>query len=456
MSNSVYQTVARVGTVLSTIVRALPIGTNWDVACLLFTIMSGRLLWTRGGVVPALAEAGLTESEVRRAQASLVHGRWTTERLVSNWQQFVLAEDRFQAHEYEGIRPVACDLVGFFRPRLKGCTTKHYVSEAGKALPAVVFALVGSVGSVGPQTRQTRHLLPRLLLRQRPQEVSEQDLMRRAVREAGKGLASQNASQKAFKEALVTDAGFSLAMLLQEGVPWFVTRVDKNFTARRNTLPPYKGRGRRPEYGERIRPLARKRKGHFLPATEPDERVQWQEGTRTIRAEVFENLVLPTVRAAADASSSSCCFRCVVIHDPRYSEPLVLATNLSVSAEALWRLYRDRWPVEKAPLAAKQVLGAQRAYVFSSEGRWRLPELALLAGNILSFLAAGSEAVPTGFWDRAALPTCGRLRRTLQRVRFSQLSFADGRLRKKASRTDHLPKGILAHRRQSATTVSGT
>ena len=145
----------------------------------------------------------------------------------------------------------------------------------------------------------------------------------------------------------------------------------------------------------------------------------------------------------------------MVIHDPRYAEPLVLATPLNVSAETLWRLYRDRWPVEKAPLAAKQMLGAERAFVFSAEGRWRLPELALLAGNILSYLAARSEAVPTGFWDRAALPTCGRLRRTLHRIHFSQLPLTDVRLRKKASRTDHLPKGVLAHRRHKAGSFTG-
>src|SRR5262249_19525566 len=70
-------------------------------------------------------------------------------------------------------------------------------------------------------------------------------------------------------------------------------------------------------------------------------------------------------------------------HDPRYQEPWVLAPNLPVSAYALWWLYRDRWPVEQVPLAAKQMLGAHRACVFGGESRHRLPELALLAGNVL-------------------------------------------------------------------------
>jgi len=139
-----------------------------------------------------------------------------------------------------------------------------------------------------------------------------------------------------------------------------------------------------------------------------------------------------------------------VIHDPRYQEPLVLATNLPVSAYALWCLYRDRWPVEQLPLAAKQMIGAHRAFVFGGESRHRLPELALLAGNVLTYVAATSAAVATGFWDRCCRPTCGRLRRVLLRVNFSEIPVLEGPLRKKASVTAHLPKGVQGHRRRKS------
>ena len=143
-------------------------------------------------------------------------------------------------------------------------------------------------------------------------------------------------------------------------------------------------------------------------------------------------------------------FRCAVIHDPRYQEPWVLVTNLPVSASALWCLSRDRWPVEQLPLAAKQMLGAHRAFVFGGESRHRLPELALLAGNILAYVAATTTAVATGFWDRCCRPTCGRLRRVLLRVHFSEIPVPEGPLRKKASVTVHLPKGVQGHRRQKS------
>jgi len=55
--------------------------------------------------------------------------------------------------------------------------------------------------------------------------------------------------------------------------------------------------------------------------------------------------------------------------------------------------------------------------------------------------------VPTGFWDRHPKPTSGRLRRLLAEAHFPESYPLPERLRKKASVFDHLPKGILGHRR---------
>ena len=95
------------------------------------------------------------------------------------------------------------------------------------------------------------------------------------------------------------------------------------------------------------------------------------------------------------------------------------------------------------------MLGAHRAFVFGGESRHRLPELGLLAGNVLTYVAATTAAIATGFWDRCCQPTCGRLRRVLLRVDFSEVPVPEGSLRKKASVTAHLPKGVQGHRRRS-------
>jgi hypothetical protein len=426
MSTIVY----RISVLLSVILADVPVGTNLGLFWLLWALISGRFLLSRGAVFPALADGGLAADAVRRSGAALAYGHWAIQPLVRAWHQVVQQEGWWHAHRYEGFRPVACDLVGFFRPRLSGCVGKHYHSGADKALPAIVLAVVAAVGSVG----KVRLPLLRLVLRADPGDCSEAGLQRRALMQAGAALQPD--------EVLVVDAGFALADLLTGSVPRFVARVARNFTARCNVLPAYKGRGRRPAYGERVRPLPRKHKGKTIAATPPDATAQWVRAGRIVRAQVWNNLVLATSKPGAPA------FRCAMIHDPRYHEPLLLATNLPVSAYALWCLYHDRWPVEQLPLAAKQMIGAHRAFVFGGQSRHRLPELALLAGNVLTYVAATTAAVATGFWDRYCRPTCGRLRRVLLRVDFSDLPVPQGPLRKKASVTAHLPKGVQGHRRQ--------
>jgi len=422
--------VYRISVLLGVILTEVPVGTNLALFWLLWALISGRFLLSRGAVFPALADLGLPADAVRRSGAALTYGCWTVQALLEAWHTRVQQEGRWHAHAYEGFRPVACDLVGFFRPHLHGCREKHYQSGADKALPAIVLAVVAAVGSVGT----VRLPLLRLLLRADPDHGSEAELQRHAVTQAGAMLHPD--------EVLVVDAGFGLADLLSSAVPRFVARVARNFTARRNRLPPYKGRGRCPTYGERVRPLPRKRQGTTLAATPPDATTQWVVAGRIIRAQVWDNLVLASAQPGATA------FRCVVIHDPRYAAPWVLATNLPISAWALWRLYCDRWPIEQAPLAAKQMLGAHRAFVFGSESRYRLPELALLAGNIVAYVAATAAAIATGFWDRHCRPTCGRLRRVLVQVHFSEIPVPAATLRKKASVTVHLPTGVQGHRRQ--------
>lgn len=425
MSTIVY----RIYALLQQVLERVPLGTNLGLLHLLFALLSGRFLQSRGAVFPALSDLGLTEQAVRRSEAALCYGRWKTAWLLCAWQQVVLAEGVFRPHAYEGIRPVPCDLIGFFRPHLVGCVSKHYTSQADKALPAVVLALVAPVGSVGRQ----RLALPRLLLRQEAGDKNEAVLQRRVVEQAGQTLEKD--------EAVIVDAGFDLADLLECGVPRFVARQAKNFAARRNCLPAYKGKGCRPKYGEYVRALSRKYRGKTLSATPPDRTQQWKQGRYRMRAEFFDNLVL------SDAKPGSASFSCVVLYDPRYQEPLVLATNLRVSGCALWHLYHDRWPIEQLPLAAKQMLGAERAFVHGQQSRYRLPELALLAGSILSYVAATCAPVSSGFWDRCCRATCGRLRRLLCRLHFSDLPVAEGQMRKKESVSTHLPKGVKGHRR---------
>jgi hypothetical protein len=415
---------------LSSVLRDAPVGTNLALFHLLWTLLTGRLLASRGAVIPALAAFGLPDPAVRRAWAALAYGDWESGVLLARWRALIEAEGQWRPHCHGGYRPVAADLVGFFRPRLKECPTVHYDSQAGKALPAIPFGMLARVGSVGAQ----RLPLPVRLLRTTPDDPREAALQARLVQVAAAELAED--------EALLFDGGFPPSLLLSAGLTRFVVRVPKNFTARRATLPEGRRRGRPPEYGALVRPLARQYKGKTLPATPPDREAPFLIDGYLVRIQSWENLVL------ADAKPGAPTFTCRVIMDPRYTEPLVLMTPLAAGGDVIYALYRDRWPIEQWPLSGKQMLGAVRQFVFAPESRQRLPELVLLAGSILSYAAATAPVIPTGFWDRQPKATPGRLRRALARVDFSKLGGLPLTFRKKASPTAHLPKGVLGHRRR--------
>ena len=139
-------------------------------------------------------------------------------------------------------------------------------------------------------------------------------------------------------------------------------------------------------------------------------------------------------------------------HDPVFKQPWLLAASVKLTYQSVYAIYTDRWPVEQIPLSAKQMVGAHRQFDHNSESIQRLPELALFAGSLLSFLAASLPVMPTGFWDRQPKRTPGRLRRTRFGTPFPKDALLSDRLREKHSVTAPLPKGNLA-RKQPATRI---
>jgi hypothetical protein len=429
MNDAVTQTM----TVLCDVVRTLPVGTNLALLQLLWMMLSGHLLVSRGAIIPGLHHAGLSDKTIRRSWQALRRGSWSIGLLLVRWEAAVMRGGQWQVRYHGGYCALPVDTSGFWRPRLKDCPGKHYDHRAGKALPAIVLGIIGRVGQVGKQ----RLLLPLGILRADPEQPEEGGLVAALIVKAKAIMLPQ--------DALVSDGGFPLEMILEQRIPRYVAKLAKNFTARRACPPVYGGKGRPAERGEIMRPLARSYKGHVISATPPDRSESWEGDGIILRADFWENLILKETQP--DAITEGVIFTVVAIHDPRFAHPLLLATPLKIAAQDVLHLYLDRWPVEQSPLAAKQMIGAYRSFVFAPEVCQRWPELALLAGAILSYLAAVLPAIPTGFWDRAPQPTCGRLRRFLSRSGFPTDYPLPTEIRIKASVTDHLPKGSSVYRR---------
>lgn len=377
--------------ILEHLVKVIPVGTNRALLQLMWAIVSGAFLRSRGAVHSGMQEAGFRDAEINRGWQALCYGVWCSEELLRRWRAWVQAETPWQPHIYDGWRPLAIDLTAFWRPRLQGWRGRFFHPVAQRLMPGVAFAVVAEVGHIG---RQRVPLLRKLIRGDRKRET-EATLKGRLLVWVRRHLAPN--------QVAVCDGGFKLQQLQEAHVPRFVLRLAKNCSLRRNTLPPPKGRGgRRREYGAKVRPLARTYAGQTIAASQPDvcdsfTLIDEHSGEQvTVSCHGWHGLVRLDQKVAA--SHEPLCIW--VFFDPRFRDPLVLATNIAASAQAIYRLYRDRWPVEQPPLVAKQMLGLQRHFVFAPASIWRLPELALLLGNVLTIAATLLPPLPSGYWDR--------------------------------------------------------
>ena len=126
--------VYRVMSWLCTIAHPTPVGTNLGLVQVLWALVSGRLLVTRGAIIPALALSGLPAPVVRRAWAAVSNGRWATATLLGAWQQVVATDGRWQPQQHGGHQPVAVDGTAIGRPRLR--SSLHWYWGTREPIPS--------------------------------------------------------------------------------------------------------------------------------------------------------------------------------------------------------------------------------------------------------------------------------------------------------------------------------
>ena len=368
------------------IVKSVPVGTNLGLLQLIWALITGAFLPARGAVHMALSLAGFSPAEIGHSWHALRYGVWNIQELLGEFRALVSQESSWQANEYEGYRPVAVDVTAIWRPQIKGWHGKFYRQLLGKSFLGIGFGLIVEVGQINGQRLPILKAIVRGPDGQHSEETLKSKTLQRAV-----ALVDE-------QEVIVHDAGVTLQQMESHKVPRFVIRLSRNCTGRRNVLPAYKGRGARPQKGALVRPLTRTFAQKELAATPPDETTTFVLHGREITAMGWHSLMRSDLRIAQPHTL----FSIWVIDDPLYEGVLVLGTNLptTVSAQTVYQLYIDRWPVEQIPLVSKQLLGCHRQFVFNPISCWRLAELAFLVGNLLTWLAATLPPIPSGYWDR--------------------------------------------------------
>jgi hypothetical protein len=268
-------------TVLTELLEELPIGTNLAMMHVFWALLSGQLLPSQGALFPALKAIGLEDEAVRRGWTAINGGVWQTASLIERWSKHVESLPEWKQHEYEGYNPVVADITAYWRPTLKNCPSKHYHPAAGRPFPAVIFGVVGKVGEINGQ----RIALPQAFERVQPKDPSEAWLWRDILKNIAKTLCVD--------EIIVVDACVKIRSLQKAELKQYEVRLANNFSARRNVTPKYCKKGRKPVYGELIRPLTRMHKNKILTATAPDKTQSWKDKGHILRAEIWRNLVLP-------------------------------------------------------------------------------------------------------------------------------------------------------------------
>ncbi len=260
------------------VVKPLSVGTNIALLHLLWAMVSGAFLTSRGAVHTALKLSGRSDKETRRSGNALRNGQWQIGELISRWHTWVLQAGEWEVREYEGWRATSCDVVTFPRLKLQGWKAKLYRGTFGKAIKAVGLGLIVDVGQYAGE----RVPLLRKIVRCKNSEDSEKELKLTLLQEAARTLRG--------KEVFVHDAGVSIKEVQQVKMAHYVIRLAKNCVARWPHLPE-NAHGNR-QYGDRIRPLARSRKGKETAATnDPTLETTFEYQGRTIKVHCWENVV---------------------------------------------------------------------------------------------------------------------------------------------------------------------
>lgn len=443
----------RILNLIEQIVTVAPKGTALGLSDVISAMFSGYFIESGGAVTPAV-EAFLRceiedeqerEARTRRAAKAITYGSYNLLEMMNKLRDIVQAEGKWKPIVAQGYRVTSVDFTPFRRKGVEKLKAKSYVSDANRAVAAVPIGMIASVGVVNGQ---------RVALLK---NTTVADLTVNDEKAHKKSLYKQAAKGLEPDEIAVLDAGFNLVEAVEANLSECLIRLAKNCTFGKTPgkIPERTAdKGRLPtQYkAEVVRPLIRKHGDKTISATKADEiHTLTDENGRELEVHIWQQVYFLErhLKEVADPHQKEKLRRkplkVIAIYDPDYDDPLLLGTPvLSLQPEAARQIYMARWPIEGLPQTGKSILsgGTGTHYVHQLTAMERLPVLSLLFGSLLKYVAATLPPFRTGFWDKVAKPTYGRLLRHFKKVGIP----LSNQLFKKDSVTAHLPVGYAAIR----------
>jgi hypothetical protein len=388
---------------VSSLIQLLPAGTAYFIGIVLITMMTGRLVQTKGSLA-------------RAAFPFVVHLRWGWHRVERALERGKLSLDTlFDATyhwclthlEAEAVclgpqqrEVLALDTSTIARWRADkglGLAGKGYYYRAGRAVRANIVAALTSVVMIGG-------IRCGLVRRTRFAATCEQ-----AIAQVFANLPKTDG-----KRLIVVDAGIATKeqFAASNYEDALMGRLRINAKLRAAPPPPTGKRGRPFTHGAVLHP------GREVPELAPDQECQISSEKGEIRLrrwnrlhyEEYPETVLDVVR----------------VDDPAYIRPLIVATTARELSSEEFRIgYGHRSVVETNFYVGQDSAAMEMPRAWQATAIERRISMALIAATLLKAIAARCEPLATGPWDRKPERTGGRLANhlDLHAMNFSALAL---------------------------------
>ncbi|MBV7334991.1 hypothetical protein KFU94_43485 [Chloroflexi bacterium TSY] len=127
------------------VLQVTPMGTNVNVMRLMWAMLNGSFLKSRGAIHSALKESGFEDEELRRSWWSFRYGSWDITSLLGSWQE------KWKGMGGKKVRRVPSEKHRYHRVLATEAARKVnrlYNSTARRALPALIFSddKLGEIG----------------------------------------------------------------------------------------------------------------------------------------------------------------------------------------------------------------------------------------------------------------------------------------------------------------------
>ena len=375
---------------INSLIQTLPSGTGYGIGLVLIVMMRGRLMHHKG----SLARAALPRVlELRwgwhRVERAMERGKFLLDGLFDWASEWCLTHLEVEPVRLgcPGREVIALDSSTIARLRCQvgkaALVGKGYCHRAGRAniiATAVSIVLIRGV-RLGWVRRVRFGASCEAAVSQLFADLPKSVAARLIVGDAGIATKEQFAAATAH-EALLG-------------------RLRRNCKLRCAPPPPNGKRGRNSIHGPVLHP------GRSLPEVAPDEDLTFPSEAGPVRLrrwhqvhwEGYHQTPVDVLRAA----------------DPSYKEPgLVGTTAGELTTEELWQAYPHRWPVETLFYIGAETTATEKPRAWTEQAVERRIGLGLLSGSLLKAIAAMSEGLAMGPWDRKPQPSAGRLANHLE------------------------------------------